>query len=57
MTSAGSLEGLVVLVTGASSGLGEQLARTLVDSSARPVLAEPSAWKPCAPSWMGPLTR
>ncbi len=34
-----SLEGLVVLVTGASSGLGEQLARALVTNGARPVLA------------------
>jgi NAD(P)-dependent dehydrogenase (short-subunit alcohol dehydrogenase family) len=34
-----SLEGLVVLVTGASSGLGEQLARALVANGARPVLA------------------
>lgn len=33
------LEGLVVLVTGASSGLGEQLARSLVAHGARPVLA------------------
>ncbi len=32
------LEGLVVLVTGASSGLGEQLARSLVAHGARPVL-------------------
>ena len=35
----GSLDGLVVLVTGASSGLGEQLARALVARGARPVLA------------------
>jgi NAD(P)-dependent dehydrogenase (short-subunit alcohol dehydrogenase family) len=35
----GSLDGLVVLVTGASSGLGEQLARSLVARGARPVLA------------------
>jgi len=33
------LEDLVVLVTGASSGLGEQLARSLVTHGARPVLA------------------
>jgi NAD(P)-dependent dehydrogenase (short-subunit alcohol dehydrogenase family) len=32
------LEGLVVVVTGASSGLGEQLARSLVAHGARPVL-------------------
>jgi NAD(P)-dependent dehydrogenase (short-subunit alcohol dehydrogenase family) len=34
-----SLSGLVVLVTGASSGLGEQLARSLVARGACPVLA------------------
>jgi NAD(P)-dependent dehydrogenase (short-subunit alcohol dehydrogenase family) len=34
-----SLEGLIVLVTGASSGLGAQLARSLVAHGARPVLA------------------
>src|SRR5205085_629174 len=33
------LEDLVVLVTGASSGLGEQLARSLVAQGALPVLA------------------
>src|SRR3954454_5172526 len=33
------LEGQVVIVTGASSGLGEQLARALVSAGARPVLA------------------
>jgi NAD(P)-dependent dehydrogenase (short-subunit alcohol dehydrogenase family) len=33
------LEGRVVVVTGASSGLGEQLARALVQRGARPVLA------------------
>jgi NAD(P)-dependent dehydrogenase (short-subunit alcohol dehydrogenase family) len=33
------LDGHVVLVTGASSGLGEQLARSLVARGARPVLA------------------
>ena len=54
------LEGLVVLVTGASSGLGEQLARSLVAYGARPVLAarreerfealEPSSTAPSKPS-------
>ena len=39
MHPAPSLSGRVVLVTGASSGLGEQLARTLVAHGARPVLA------------------
>jgi hypothetical protein len=39
MNQDGGLDGLVVLVTGASSGLGEQLARSLVASGARPVLA------------------
>jgi NAD(P)-dependent dehydrogenase (short-subunit alcohol dehydrogenase family) len=39
MANGGSVEGLVVLVTGASSGLGEQLARALVANRARPVLA------------------
>jgi hypothetical protein len=33
------LDGLVIVVTGASSGLGEQLARALVARGARPVLA------------------
>jgi NAD(P)-dependent dehydrogenase (short-subunit alcohol dehydrogenase family) len=36
---AAGLKGRVVLVTGASSGLGEQLARSLVACGARPVLA------------------
>src|SRR5256714_7373028 len=39
MGRSGSLDGLVVLVTGASSGLGAQLARSLVAHGARPVLA------------------
>ena len=39
MGPAGPLDGLVVLVTGASSGLGSQLARSLVANGARPVLA------------------
>jgi NAD(P)-dependent dehydrogenase (short-subunit alcohol dehydrogenase family) len=39
MDSTNGLEGRVVLVTGASSGLGEQLARSLVACGARPVLA------------------
>ena len=39
MRSGGPLDGLVVLVTGASSGLGAQLARSLVAHGARPVLA------------------
>jgi hypothetical protein len=39
MNQAVGLDGLVVLVTGASSGLGEQLARSLFASGARPVLA------------------
>ena len=39
MDSAVGLDGRVVLVTGASSGLGEQLARSLVAHGARPVLA------------------
>ncbi len=39
MQRATGLEGLVVLVTGASSGLGAQLARSLVAGGARPVLA------------------
>ncbi len=39
MSQAESLEGYVVLVTGASSGLGEQLARSLVSRGAHPVLA------------------
>ena len=39
MSPAPSLSGRVVLVTGASSGLGEQLARALVTHGARPVLA------------------
>jgi NAD(P)-dependent dehydrogenase (short-subunit alcohol dehydrogenase family) len=38
-TSAPSLEGRVVIVTGASSGLGEQIARALADAGAVPVLA------------------
>jgi NAD(P)-dependent dehydrogenase (short-subunit alcohol dehydrogenase family) len=39
MDSTDGLDGHVVLVTGASSGLGEQLARSLVARGARPVLA------------------
>ena len=39
MTSTGGLDGRVVLVTGGSSGLGEQLARSLIAHGARPVLA------------------
>src|SRR5271165_1021294 len=39
MSQGDSLDGLVVLITGASSGLGEQLARSLVARGARPVLA------------------
>ncbi len=39
MNQGDSLDGRVVLVTGASSGLGEQLARSLVAHGARPVLA------------------
>jgi NAD(P)-dependent dehydrogenase (short-subunit alcohol dehydrogenase family) len=38
MDAMDGLEGLVVLVTGASSGLGEQLARSLVAHGVRPVL-------------------
>jgi NADP-dependent 3-hydroxy acid dehydrogenase YdfG len=34
-----SLEGQVIIVTGASSGLGEQLARALAAARAIPVLA------------------
>src|SRR5918912_1226512 len=34
-----SMEGRVVIVTGASSGLGEQLGRALADAGATPVLA------------------
>ena len=37
--SVNGLEGQVVIVTGASSGLGEQLARALADAGAVPVLA------------------
>jgi NAD(P)-dependent dehydrogenase (short-subunit alcohol dehydrogenase family) len=37
--SINGLEGQVVIVTGASSGLGEQLARALADAGAVPVLA------------------
>jgi NAD(P)-dependent dehydrogenase (short-subunit alcohol dehydrogenase family) len=37
--SVSGLDGRIVLVTGASSGLGEQLARSLVALGARPVLA------------------
>ena len=39
MQTNGGVAGHVVLVTGASSGLGEQLARSLVEHGARPVLA------------------
>jgi hypothetical protein len=39
MPEGDSLDGLVILVTGASSGLGEQLARSLVARGAWPVLA------------------
>ncbi len=39
MNRGDGFKGLVVLVTGASSGLGEQLARALVARGARPVLA------------------
>jgi NAD(P)-dependent dehydrogenase (short-subunit alcohol dehydrogenase family) len=39
MSDSAGLDGFVVLVTGASSGLGEQLARSLVAGGARPVLA------------------
>ena len=38
MDAMDGLEGLVVVVTGASSGFGEQLARSLVAHGARPVL-------------------
>src|SRR3954465_8908238 len=37
--SVNGLDGQVVIVTGASSGLGEQLARALADAGAMPVLA------------------
>src|SRR5205823_2829175 len=40
------LAGKVVLVTGASSGLGAQLARALVDAGATPVLAARRAERP-----------
>jgi NAD(P)-dependent dehydrogenase (short-subunit alcohol dehydrogenase family) len=39
VSASDTLEGRVVLVTGASSGLGAQLARSLVTHGARPVLA------------------
>jgi NAD(P)-dependent dehydrogenase (short-subunit alcohol dehydrogenase family) len=39
IASARSLEGRVVIVTGASSGLGEQIARALAGAGAVPVLA------------------
>ena len=59
MQADGGVAGHVIVVTGASSGLGEQLARSLVQHGARPVLppAAPSAWPRCARSSTVPWTR
>jgi NADP-dependent 3-hydroxy acid dehydrogenase YdfG len=59
ITNQDGLDGLVVLVTGASSGLGEQLARSLVAGGARPVLVARRAERleRSRPSSVGQRTR